>query len=472
MKIKFNRKMITTGIIAFLVIAASICFYYLIFRSEAFSAKISAFFSILSPVIYGIIIAYLLTPIVNYIERRFLTPLFLKKAPEINVKKKKYMRVISVIISLLLIILLLYAFISIIVPEVSRSIIAISYQFPYYIRNLTQFSNKLLQDNPTLNNLFIQFVDDYSGEFSNFLNKTIIPQMQEILKHISLSLLSFLKTLWNVVIGAIISVYVLFNKELFAGQAKKIAYALLNTDHANIFIKDIRFTSQTFIGFLSGKIIDSTIIGILCFIGLSILKMPYAILVSVIVGVTNVIPFFGPYLGAIPSALLILLVNPLKCLYFIIFIIILQQLDGNVIGPKILGQSTGLSGFWVIFSITIFGGLWGVPGMIVGVPLWAVIYALVKRSIGRKLKNKGLPTETQKYLNVEKIKGKEFIMLDPDTTKKSKKKLKQVNNDLDVHKPINEIVEEIEQESWLESTSMKSEIHENTEEIKEEDPEK
>ena len=472
MKIKFNRKMITTGIIAFLVIAASICFYYLIFRSEAFSAKISAFFSILSPVIYGIIIAYLLTPIVNYIERRFLTPLFLKKAPEINVKKKKYMRVISVIISLLLIILLLYAFISIIVPEVSRSIIAISYQFPYYIRNLTQFSNKLLQDNPTLNNLFIQFVDDYSGEFSNFLNKTIIPQMQEILKHISLSLLSFLKTLWNVVIGAIISVYVLFNKELFAGQAKKIAYALLNTDHANIFIKDIRFTSQTFIGFLSGKIIDSTIIGILCFIGLSILKMPYAILVSVIVGVTNVIPFFGPYLGAIPSALLILLVNPLKCLYFIIFIIILQQLDGNVIGPKILGQSTGLSGFWVIFSITIFGGLWGVAGMIVGVPLWAVIYALVKRSIGRKLKNKGLPTETQKYLNVEKIKGKEFIMLDPDTTKKSKKKLKQLNNDLDVHKPTNEIVEEIEQESWLESTSMKSEIHENTEEIKEEDPEK
>ncbi len=472
MKIKFNRKMITTGIIAFLVIATSICFYYLIFRSEAFSAKISAFFSILSPVIYGIIIAYLLTPIVNYIERRFLTPLFLKKAPEINVKKKKYMRVISVIISLFLIVLLLYAFISIIVPEVSRSIIAISYQFPYYIRNLTQFSNKLLQDNPTLNNLFIQFVDDYSGEFSNFLNKTIIPQMQEILKHISLSLLSFLKTLWNVVIGAIISVYVLFNKELFAGQAKKIAYALLNTDHANIFIKDIRFTSQTFIGFLSGKIIDSTIIGILCFIGLSILKMPYAILVSVIVGVTNVIPFFGPYLGAIPSALLILLVNPLKCLYFIIFIIILQQLDGNVIGPKILGQSTGLSGFWVIFSITIFGGLWGVAGMIVGVPLWAVIYALVKRSIGRKLKNKGLPTETQKYLNVEKIKGKEFIMLDPDTTKKSKKKLKQLNNDLDVHKPTNEIVEEIEQESWLESTSMKSEIHENTEEVKEEEPNK
>ena len=472
MKIKFNRKMIMTGIIAFLVIAASICFYYLIFRSEAFSAKINTFISILSPVIYGIIIAYLLTPIVNFIERRMLKPLFTKKNPEMTIKKKKCMRVISVILSLLLISLLLYAFISVIVPEVSRSIIAISYQFPYYIRNLTQFSNKLLQDNPTLNDLFIQFVNDYSGEFSNFLNKTIIPQTQEILKHISLSLLSFLKTLWNVVIGAIISVYVLFNKELFAGQAKKIAYALLNTDHANTFIKDIRFTSQTFIGFLSGKIVDSIIIGILCFVGLSILKMPYAILVSVIVGVTNIIPFFGPYLGAIPSALLILLVNPLKCLYFIIFILVLQQLDGNVIGPKILGQSTGLSGFWVIFSITIFGGLWGVAGMIVGVPLWAVIYALVKRTIGHKLKNKGLPAETQEYLNVDKIKDKEFIMLDPDTSKRSKKKIKQMNKNSDTYKSADAPNEETRQEVLSETPVMGSESLENTEVIKEEDSEK
>ena len=429
MKLKFNKKMIMTGIIAFLVIAASICFYYLIFRSEAFSAKINAFFSILSPVIYGIIIAYLLTPIVNFIERRILTPLFLKKSPEMTSKRKKHMRVISVILALLFVGILLYAFFSVIVPEVSSSIVAISYQFPYYIRNLNNLSNKLLEDNPSLNRLFTQIVDDYSGEFSSFLNNTIIPQTQEILKHISLSLISFLKTLWNVVIGAIISVYVLFNKELFAGQAKKIVYALINTEHANLFINDVRFTSQTFIGFITGKIVDSIIIGILCFIGLSILQMPYTVLVSVIVGVTNVIPFFGPYLGAIPSALIILMVNPLKCLYFVIFIIILQQLDGNVIGPKILGQTTGLSGFWVIFAITIFGGLWGVAGMIVGVPLWAVIYALIKRIISRKLKSRGLPSDTGIYLNVEKIKGKEFIMLDSTNTKKSKKRKRQLDKE-------------------------------------------
>ena len=457
MKLKFNKKMIMTGIIAFLVIAASICFYYLIFRSEAFSAKINAFFSILSPVIYGIIIAYLLTPIVNFIERRILTPLFLKKSPEMTSKRKKHMRVISVILALLFVGILLYAFFSVIVPEVSSSIVAISYQFPYYIRNLNNLSNKLLEDNPSLNRLFTQIVDDYSGEFSSFLNNTIIPQTQEILKHISLSLISFLKTLWNVVIGAIISVYVLFNKELFAGQAKKIVYALINTEHANLFINDVRFTSQTFIGFITGKIVDSIIIGILCFIGLSILQMPYTVLVSVIVGVTNVIPFFGPYLGAIPSALIILMVNPLKCLYFVIFIIILQQLDGNVIGPKILGQTTGLSGFWVIFAITIFGGLWGVAGMIVGVPLWAVIYALIKRIISRKLKSRGLPSDTGIYLNVEKIKGKEFIMLDSTNTKKSKKRKRQLDKEEPATEQTADVADSIQTDSIQEETSASGE---------------
>lgn len=424
MKIKFNKKMILSGIIAFLVIAASICLVYLIFRTENISEKLKALYSILTPVIYGIIIAYLLTPIVNYIERKILIPFFFSNS-EMTLKKKKYMRMVSVFLTMVIVILFFYAFIRIIVPEVTQSILSISEQFPYYIANITSFSNKILDDNPDLNRLFIQFVDNYSDELSNYLNNTIIPQTQMLLKHISLSLISVLVTLWNFIIGAIISIYVLFNKELFAGQAKKMVYAFISTSRANTFIQDVRFSSETFIGFLSGKIVDSTIIGILCFLGVWKLDMPYALLISVIVGVTNVIPFFGPYLGAIPSALLILMVNPLKCLYFVIFIIILQQLDGNVIGPKILGQSTGLSGFWVIFSITVFGGLWGVAGMIVGVPLWAVIYALVKRSVGHKLIKKGLPESTSEYLQVERIENKEFILLEPDKkkTEKTKKKI-------------------------------------------------
>lgn len=417
MKFKFNKKTILIGIISFLVIAASICFYYLIFRGDKIAEKISAVCKILTPVIYGIIIAYLLTPIVNFIERKILRPLFTRKNATMTLKKIKYMRLLSVFMTMLLVILFAYAFFSVIVPEISKSIVSISNQFPYYITNLTVWSTKFLEDNPSLNDLFLQFVKNYSKEFDVFLDETVVPYAQTLLKHISLSLINVLVAMWNFIIGAIISIYVLFNKELFAGQAKKIVYSFLSTQKANGFIKDVRFASETFIGFISGKIIDSTIIGILCFIGLSFLKMPYALLVSVIVGVTNVIPFFGPYLGAIPSALLILLVNPIKCIYFLIFILILQQLDGNVIGPKILGESTGLSGFWVIFSITIFGGLWGVVGMIVGVPLWAVIYAMTKRVVERHLKKKGLPSETTKYLHVDKIENNEFIMLDVDSKK-------------------------------------------------------
>ena len=220
---------------------------------------------------------------------------------------------------------------------------------------------------------------------------------------VSLSVISVLKVLWNFIIGFIISIYVLASKEKFTGQAKKFVYAVFHKDIANIIINDFCFTHKTFIGFISGKVLDSIIIGVLCFIGTSILNTPYAALVSVVIGVTNVIPFFGPYLGAIPSIILIFIVDPvhpLNCVYFAIFILILQQFDGNFLGPKILGNSTGLTGFWVIFAITLFGGLLGVFGMIVGVPIFAVIYAAIRSLLDAALRKKQLPTESSKYINV------------------------------------------------------------------------
>ena len=206
--------------------------------------------------------------------------------------------------------------------------------------------------------------------------------------------------------------YLYFRKQrTVCGPGKKIVYALFETDAANAIISDVRFTHRTFSGFMVGKVIDSIIIGIICFFGISMMDIPYAILISVIVGITNIIPFFGPYLGAIPSALLILMVNPLQCLYFIIFILVLQQFDGNVLGPKILGNSTGLSSFWVIFSITLFGGLFGILGMIAGVPIFAVIYAGIKAFINQMLLQKKLPTDTSEYLDVGSIeKGESFPM--------------------------------------------------------------
>lgn len=402
MKINIDKKHISLGITSFLVVASSICFYYLLFHGDRFLGKINAILVIASPVIYGIILAYLLTPIVNTIEKKLLSPLFTKSS-EMNSKKKKWMRFLSVLMTVIIVILFIYGFFSILIPNVISSVKSISFAFPIYVNNLMHFADKYFEANPDIEALFNQLVSTYSVEIDKYLNNTIIPQMESLLKTVSLSLISVLKAMWNLIIGLIISIYVLCSKEIFAGQSKKIIYAIFSTKTANSLIKDFRFISDTFIGFISGKIVDSIIIGIICFIGTSLLKIPYALLVSVIVGITNIIPFFGPYLGAIPSAILILMINPIKCITFIIFILILQQVDGNFIGPKILGQSTGLSGFWVIFSITIFGGLFGFLGMIIGVPFFAVVYAMTRRIIDRMLKKRNLPISTSEYMDLDHI---------------------------------------------------------------------
>ncbi|MCM1134657.1 MAG: AI-2E family transporter [Clostridium sp.] len=426
MKFWFNKRYVRLGLTAFFVIAASICFYYLMFHGDRFSAQLNTLFKIVSPVLYGIIFAYLMTPLVNGIENRFLLPIFQRKERSISAKEKKYIRALSIFLTILIVGYLIYGFFSILIPNLLKSIRSISYQFPYYEQNLINWSAKFLEDNPDIEKMFYRFLDSYYEEFMVYLNESIVPQIETLVRQVSLSLISAIKMLWNFIIGIIISIYVLFNKELFAGQAKKIAYALFNASSANQCIKDVRFISDTFIGFIGGKIIDSIIIGFICFAGTSILQIPYALLVSVIVGVTNIIPFFGPYLGAIPSAVLILMVNPLKCFYFIIFILILQQIDGNLIGPKILGQSTGLSGFWVIFSITIFGGIMGIPGMIIGVPFFAVIYAMIRRKTNKMLQKKGLPTDTGEYLNVDYIGENDVFVNKAENSQEPFSKLKKI----------------------------------------------
>jgi len=207
----------------------------------------------------------------------------------------------------------------------------------------------------------------------------------------------------------------LASKERFIGQIKKVMYSLFGAKKCNNVLEDLRFVNKTFGGFIGGKLLDSLIIGLLCFACISVMGMPYPVLISVIIGVTNVIPFFGPFLGAIPSALLVLVVDPMQCLYFLIFILLLQQFDGNFLGPLILGDSTGLSSFWVIFVITTFGGLFGVLGMLLGVPVFAVLYAFFKRKINRGLEKRGYPTETLPYVNLKEItKEKEVVLFEDE----------------------------------------------------------
>lgn len=422
MKFKFEKKYLCWGLTAFLVIAASILFYYILFHRSNLFNGIRSVIGIAMPIIDGFVLAYLMTPILNKIESKIIKPLCIRANMPMTDRNKRRIRAVSILVTIVLILLIMYEFFGLIIPEVIRSIQSIIFQFPLYVNNLSNWALGLMKNNPDLEEAVNGLIDQYSSKLLDYFNSNLLPHINELIKTLSLSVLGVFKALWNFIIGFIISIYVLGSKEKFGGQAKKIVYALFDRKSGNEIVSNFRFIHSTFIGFIGGKIVDSIIIGIICFICTSIIGTPYAILVSVIVGVTNVIPFFGPWIGGIPSGLLVLMVDPIQALYFIILILIIQQFDGNILGPKILGDSTGLSGFWVIFAITIFGGFFGVLGMVVGVPIFAVFYAGVRALVNRMLQKKELPTDIQPYMTVGQIdESKAFTEYVPPAKKKKKK---------------------------------------------------
>ena len=415
MKFKLNNKYVRWGVTAFLVIAAGILFYYFVFHRSNILSGLNRLINILMPVVFGLATAYLLTPVLNYIETKLLIPICDKLRIKQSQRRSTIVRGISVFFTAFLFIALIYILIHMLVSQLVPSIQNIINNFDSYTRNLMNWINRMMDDNPEVKNYVLQLVDQYSERLDDYISQ-LPSNAMVLLKTVTNTATNTISVLWNFIIGFIISIYFMASKEKFKAQAKKMCYAMFERDTANIVIRNFRFTHKTFIGFLGGKIIDSIIIGILCFVGVSLMRLPYSALISVIIGVTNVIPFFGPYLGAIPSAILILIVNPtqpLQCIYFLIFILILQQFDGNILGPKILGESTGLTSFWVIFAITFFGGLFGIFGMIVGVPLFAVIYAAVKSVINTALAKKELPIELDKYEKLEYVDDAGFHDYEP-----------------------------------------------------------
>jgi predicted PurR-regulated permease PerM len=338
-----------------------------------------------------------------------LIPIFSRIKNKKNKSRQGLIRGIGILLTTLFFFLIVYLLIHMLVSQIVPSIQSIISNFERYANNFTTWLDNLMVGTQ-LRDFIVANMDTYSEEITKWmnttLNDTILPFTSDLVKTLSLSIINLVKVLWNFIIGFVISIYVLASKEKFAGQSKKVLYALLRKETGNTIIHNLRFTHNTFIKFLGGNILDSLIIGVLCFAGTLVMGTPYAALVSVIIGVTNIIPFFGPFLGAIPTALLILMVDisdPLTCVYFLIFIFLLQQLDGNIIKPRILGDSVGISGFWIIFSITVFGGLFGVFGMIIGVPIFAILYAAANSTISSKLRKKNLPDATKNYMEVDYI---------------------------------------------------------------------
>ena len=356
-------------------ISLSIIFFFLIYRFDGFGDAISTLTGILMPFIYGAVIAYLLKPVCNTIEaflRRFI--------PE---KMKGLINALSVTFTILFGLLLIYALCMMIIPQLITSVTTLYYTAQANITKFMYWANHLefIEKNEQIMELLNSAYAALNTNLDTWIKNTLLPSMQNIVSGAAIGVLNVVTVAKNLIIGIIVAVYILASRKRFVQQGKMVLYSVVKPRWASLITEEVKYADRMFGGFINGKILDSAIIGLLCYIGCLIFKFPSALLVSVIIGVTNVIPFFGPFIGAIPATLLILIQNPIKALWFVLFVLVLQQLDGNIIGPKILGNTTGLSSFWVLFAILLFGGLWGFAGMIVGVPLFAVIYDVIKKLV-------------------------------------------------------------------------------------------
>ncbi len=389
------------GVTVITIIAFAILFFFFVFRMDIILAFLGELFSILTPIILGAVIAYLLNPLVSVTDKYTFS---LCRRCHLPVKISSILAMaFSIALWLGLLVSGISFLFSMIVPELYSSIVKLAGDLKIYVNIIYEFINEHLQNNPQILEYVQNGLDTLTSSVYNWVNNDLIIQAQNIMSKLTVGISWVFSLVTNIVVSLIVSVYLLVSKKKFLGQAKKLLYVFLKPDTANAALSIFRQTNKIFGGFISGKLIDSLIIGILCFIGVSILKMPYPLLISVFVGITNIIPFFGPFIGAIPSAFLILLIDPGKCLIFILFIFLLQQLDGNIIGPAILGDSTGVSPFWIVFSILVGGGLFGFLGMLLAVPTFAVIYFLLKTFSEYHLKKKELPTDSMLYCKIEKI---------------------------------------------------------------------
>ena len=388
MKVNWNSKYNTISVYALIVICCSIIFYFVASQIGSFSEKISILIGILYPFIIGFAIAYLLNFILKFYEHTILD-----NVQGSSKLKKGHKRSISLILTYLTAAGIFYLFVHFIVPQLIDSIMGLVNDVPMYVDNATKFFNDVMKEtnlSPEYTALIQEQMNRYINIIMDFA-KEVIPVVGNTLKMIASSI-------WNIVLGIIISVYLLIDKEYFFAINRKITCALFSDKMASRIFELTHRTNEIFGKFLSGKIIDSAIIGVLSFVVFSIFKIPYTLLISVIIGVTNIIPFFGPFIGAVPCFVLVLFESPTKAVVFLVLIFIIQQIDGNIIGPKILGDSIGISAFWILFAILVAGELFGFIGMIIGVPLFAIIYSIIKENIEYKLKEKNLPTDTKDYM--------------------------------------------------------------------------
>lgn len=426
MKYKWDKKYLYWGITALAVIVAARLLDVIFISggnssaaaasggaapgSTVFGDFISKILGALSPVFYGFAFAYLLNPVETFFEKTVFMKLYSKKMSkldpnhnygnEVMIKSKKRARVFGVVCAFVTFFVIVVGVILIILPQLISTIQGLVNNIPGYVTDTTDWINKQLVNYPDIQEWLNTNLKQAMGYFNQWLSNTLMPQVSNILTAFSSGVFAVIQVFTNIFFGLVIAIYFLFSKELFAAQLKKVVYSMTTPKYGNAILRNMREIHRTFGGFLSGKIIDSLIIMMIFMIILTVFNFPYAVLCSVVMGIFNIIPVFGPFIGAIPCALLVLLEDPWYFLYFVGVVIIVQQLDGNVIGPMVLGGSTGLSSFWIIFSLLLAQSIFGFMGLIIGIPLFAVIYSIFRARVGAKLESKGLPSDSNVYRKV------------------------------------------------------------------------
>lgn len=390
-----NKKYVGWMLAGFGTISMSVLFFFFLYRLQGIGKALDKVVDILMPFVYGGILAYLLRPMCNWYSKH-THELF-------KGKHGKIAEGIAILATFITGSLVVYALIIMIGPQLYKSIVSLWNSIPEKAAQLFAWVTATFGEDEELMTYVNSIYQQAYTSLDTWAKETMVPQISNIVSGVGMSVWKVLLFVKNVLIGLIVAVYLLASRKKFSKQGVLVVRSLVKPRWADLILEEIAYVDKMFGGFIDGKLVDSAIIGILCYVGCSALRFPNALLVSAIVGVTNIIPFFGPFLGAVPGALLILIESPIKALWFLVFILFLQQLDGNIIGPKILGDHTGVSSFWVLFSILLFGGLWGIVGMVIAVPLFAVIYDLVRRLVIRGLKKHGCEAMLNAYFGRAKV---------------------------------------------------------------------
>lgn len=398
---KWDKKYLYWGVTAFCVVVASIAFFWVLNSWAGIKSASGVILGALTPVIYGFLIAYLLNKILIIFETRVFSKLCARIFKN-KITVRKAARIISIIVTLLIALGFIAGLLIIVLPELYNSVMKIVTNSQDYFNVAMNWIENVF-DGYELEPVAAKWLRTISDRVVSWLETEILPKMSTLITSITDGVISVVMTLVDLFVGIVISVYLMYNKETFCAQAKKFAYSILRPKAANVLMTEMDFINDAFGNYIVGTVIDAIIVGLLNYIFMALMGMPYTGLVTVIVAVTNLIPVFGPFIGAIPSAFLILLENPTQSLIFLIFTVVLQQIDGQILKPRIHASRTGLSGFWIMFAILFFGGLFGIVGMVIGVPVTTVLYSIVRRLNNRRLRRKGLPEETEYYMGLEYV---------------------------------------------------------------------